>query len=80
MGGYRKKEFIMEVSSSTAPTVGLPEGKSPMQKATEVQGQQVMKILETIDAGLKAAVITRGYGRKTKGLYVADEKSGFKCL
>ena len=39
----------MEVSSSTAPTVGLPEGKSPMQKATEVQAQQVTKILEGMD-------------------------------
>ena len=39
----------MEVSSSTAPTVNLPEGKDPMKKATEVQEQQVLKILEGLD-------------------------------
>jgi len=39
----------MEVSSTSTPTVTLPEGKSPMQKATEVQGQQVTKILEGMD-------------------------------
>ena len=43
----------MEVSSSTAPTVNLPEGKSAMQKATEVQSQQVMKILEGMDQQTK---------------------------
>jgi hypothetical protein len=38
----------MEVSSSTnAPA--QPEGKDPMKKATEVQGQQVMKILEGLE-------------------------------
>jgi len=44
----------MEVSSSTAPTVNLPEGKDPMQKATEVQGQQVMKILEGMEEQTRA--------------------------
>lgn len=44
----------MEVSSSTAPTVNLPEGKSAMQKATEVQSQQVMKILEDMDEQTRA--------------------------
>ncbi|WP_373070948.1 hypothetical protein [Sulfurimonas sp.] len=38
----------MQVSSSTnAPA--QQEGKSPMQKATEVQSQQVLKILEGLD-------------------------------
>jgi hypothetical protein len=43
----------MEVSSSTKPTVNLPEGKSPMKKATEVQSQQVMKVLEGMDQQTK---------------------------
>ena len=44
----------MDVSSSTAPTVNLPEGKDPMKKATEVQNQQVIKILEGIEEQTRA--------------------------
>jgi len=39
----------MEVSSSHAPTVGLPESKSPLQKTIEVGTQQVTKILEGLE-------------------------------
>ncbi len=39
----------MEVSSSSTPTVGLPESKSPLQKSTEIPAQQVTKLLEGLE-------------------------------
>ncbi len=37
----------------------------------------VLKILETLDKECLKAVLTRGYGRKTTGIYIASPKSSF---
>jgi len=39
----------MEVTSSTNSQIQMQEGKDPIKKATEVQGQQVMKVLEGLE-------------------------------
>ncbi len=39
----------MEVNSSTNSQTQTQEGKDPMKKATEVQSQQVMKVLEGLE-------------------------------
>lgn len=39
----------MDVSSSSTPTVGFPESKSPLEKSTEIPAEQVTKLLEGLE-------------------------------
>lgn len=60
-----KKAEVPAISVGNITTGGT--GKTPV----------VLKILETIGKEYQVAVLTRGYGRQTKGVLVASETSSF---